>query len=253
MVNKAVDWQDTSGQPVVGICINAVHAKWAVWEQPAYLIVQAFVDRVAAAGCTPLLLPPMPGIEHSVARLDGLVLAGGGDLDPALYSATPHPKTGRISSRRDAAELAALDAALGAGLPILGICRGLHVLNVFLGGTLHQHIPDITGHHGHLPGPALFGSQPLRVEPASHLAKILDCDSAPVPCHHHQAVDRLGAGLVVSARSDDGTIEAVELPSHPFAVGVQWHAEESEDDRVFLAFTEAAGSASGAIRRGASA
>jgi gamma-glutamyl-gamma-aminobutyrate hydrolase PuuD len=229
-------------RPLIGISANMVRAKWAVWDRLATLMAQTYVDLMAAAGCTPVLLPPQTGIEQAVHRLDGLLLPGGGDLDPALYGAPQHPETGRLNPRRDAAELALAKAAVRTGLPVLGICRGLQVLNVALGGTLHQHLPDITRDKGHEPEPGVFGRQKVRLEPGSRIAKIMGGDTATVPCHHHQAIDRVGAGLTVTARSEDDVIEAAEIADHPFAVAVQWHAEENGGgaDDLFGALVEAA-------------
>jgi putative glutamine amidotransferase len=229
-------------RPLIGIGANLVRARWGPWDRPATLMAQTYIDMMAATGCVPVLLPPHAGIEDVAGRLDGLLLPGGGDLDPALYGATPHPQTGRLNSRRDAAEVALAGAAIDTGLPVLGVCRGLQILNVYLGGTLHQHVPEVVGHPGHEPEPGVFGAQKVHLEPGSQLAKIMGTDTATVPCHHHQAINRLGTGLVVTATSDDGLIEAVELPGHPFAVAMQWHAEEPGGmaDRFFGALVEAA-------------
>lgn len=216
----------TSRPPVIGISSNMVRAKWLVWDMPVTLMPQAYIDLMTAAGCVPVLLPPQPGIEETVHCLDGLLLPGGGDLDPGLYGAPPHPQTGRLNPRRDAAEVALTRAAIRTGLPVLGICRGLQVLNVVLGGTLHQHLPDLIGDEGHEPEPGVFGRQRVSLEPGSQIAKIMESELTSVPCHHHQAIDRIGAGLTVTARAEDGVVEAVELSGHPFAVAVQWHVEE---------------------------
>jgi putative glutamine amidotransferase len=227
-----------SGRPVIGISAHSGPAKFAIWDTQVTLSSQALIDRLTAAGCLPVLLPPLPGIEQALRRLDGLVLPSGLDVDPAQYGAEPHPAT-RTSPSQDAAELALLGAALRAGLPVLGICRGLHVFNVFRNGTLHQHLPEVTGHSGHMPRPGVFGPQEVRLEQGSRVAKIFGREAVRVPCHHHQAVDRLGPGLAATAWSEDGLVEAVELADHPFAIAVQWHAEESEDDSLFLALAEA--------------
>jgi putative glutamine amidotransferase len=230
-------------RPVIGISAHTGPVRIADFEVRATLAAQKVVDRVAAAGGAPVLLPPLPGIEHAIARLDGLVLSGGPDLDPALYAAPRHAKIGRIDSERDAAELALLGAALDARLPVLGICRGLQLLNVLRNGTLHQYLPEITGHHGHLPGsgrPGVYGPQAVRFTPGSRVAEAMGGDSATVPCHHNQAIDRLGAGLTVTGWAADQTIEVVEVADHRFAVGVQWHAEESEDESLFVALNEVA-------------
>ncbi len=227
-------------RPVIGISANAERARWAGWQERATLVPHAYVDRVAAAGCVPVVLPPVAGAERVVGRLDGLLLSGGGDLDPALYAARPHPRTARVNAQRDATELALLRAAFDAGLPVLAICRGLQLLNVLRGGTLLQHLPETVGHDGHAPAPAEYGQRAVRVIPGSRVAEIARRDALNVRCHHHQAIERLGAGLTVTARCDDGVIEAVELGGYPFAVGVQWHPEVSGDHSLFLALAEAA-------------
>ncbi len=228
------------GKPVIGISAYAEPARWAGWEAHATLVPQAYVDRIAAAGCVPVVLPPVPGTERAVGRLDGLVLSGGGDVDPVLYAAQPHPRTAGVHPGRDAAELALLQAAFDAGLPVLGICRGLQVLNVFRSGTLLQHVPETAGHDGHAPAPAEYGQRAVQVTPGSRVAEILGRDPLSVACHHHQAIERLGAGITAAAWSDDGVIEAVELDGYPFAIAVQWHPEVSEDLSLFLALAEAA-------------
>lgn len=228
-------------RPVIGISGYAERARWGThWHKDATLVPHAYVDKVTASGCAPVVLPPVPGIEHTISRLDGLLLTGGGDVDPARYAAPQHPMTVRVNTGRDAAELALLEAAMSAGLPVLGICRGLQVLNVFMSGTLHQHLPDVTGHDGHSPGPAEYGPQPIQMAPGSLVAKIIGSETVEVMCHHHQVIDKLGAGLTATAWSDDGTVEAVELADHPFAVGVQWHPEITEDASLFVAFADAA-------------
>jgi putative glutamine amidotransferase len=206
---------------------------------------------VAAAGGVPVLLPPVAGIAAAVDRLDALVLTGGGDIDPAAYGAARHPRTGRVSAERDQSELDLLAAALTAGLPVLGICRGLQLLNIARGGTLHQHLADLRPpadasamDPAHAPRPGTFHSHPVRVATGSMLAGILSADQAfAVPTAHHQAIDRLGEGLTATAWAADGVIEAVELAGgehHPFVLAVQWHPEESDDPRLFQALVAAA-------------
>jgi gamma-glutamyl-gamma-aminobutyrate hydrolase PuuD len=260
-------------KPVIGLSAYAEPARWAVWNSSAVLLPLAYAEQVAAAGGIPVLLPPLAGIGIAAGRLDGLVLTGGGDIDPAAYGAEPHPLTDRVSQARDRAELELLAAGLAAGLPVLGICRGLQILNVARGGTLHQHLPDAPGLDGlaaHTPAPGSYGSHPVRISPGSKLAEILAlADShAPaghradehradgqgtlrraVPTSHHQAIDRLGDGLTATAWAADGLIEAVELAEvspgqHPFVLAVQWHPEVGDDPSLFRALIAAAGNRS---------
>lgn len=236
-------------RPVVGITSYIETAKWGVWDQPAVVLPYSYVRGVEAAGARAVVIPPSPsGVEEVVARLDGLVFAGGADLDPAMYGDAPDPSTIGVRPDRDAGELPLLQAALRADLPVLGICRGMQVMNVALGGTLIQHLPDVVGHEGHSPDAGGYGAHEVSVAPGSRLASILNrtdlTDHLPVvvPTHHHQAVDQLGDGLAATAWATDGTIEAAELDParHPFAVAVQWHPEAGEDLSLFRALVAAA-------------
>ncbi|MFI6901037.1 gamma-glutamyl-gamma-aminobutyrate hydrolase family protein [Nonomuraea sp. NPDC050394] len=229
-----------SMRPVIGITCYVEPARFTVWEMDTALLPYMYVEQVAAAGGQPVILPPAGDPAELVTRLDGLIVAGGGDIDPARYDEPAHDRVGYIRKFRDEAEFALMSAALEAGLPFLGICRGLQVLNVSLGGSLHQHLPDVTGHEGHSPAPGTFGHLPVHTEPGTRLAKILGQDPLDVPHYHHQAVNRLGTGLTVSARAEDDTIEAIELDAHPFAVAVQWHPEAGNDPALFHALTTAA-------------
>ncbi|MEV5408385.1 gamma-glutamyl-gamma-aminobutyrate hydrolase family protein [Thermopolyspora sp. NPDC052614] len=230
-----------SDVPVIGITCYAEPARFTVWETRAALLPYDYVDQVARAGGQPVLLPPAGEPASVVGRLDGLILAGGGDIDPGRYGAPPHEATGYIREFRDDAEFGVVNAALANGLPLLGICRGLQVLNIALGGTLHQHLPETVGHTGHSPAPGRYGTLPVRLTPGSRLAKIFDGEHLADPNHyHHQAIDALGAGLTVTARADDGVIEAVELDDHPFCLAVQWHPETGEDNSLFAALVDAA-------------
>jgi putative glutamine amidotransferase len=205
-------------------------------------LVHTHVDLLAAAGCMPVLLPLVPEVERIVDLLDGLLLAGGPDVDPKLYRATAHPTIRAVGGGVDAAELALTEPALSAGVPFLGICRGMQLLNVHRGGTLYQYIPEIVGHDGHLPDPEVLklGKQRLDLKPGSQIAMILGEDTPDATCHHHQAVDQVGTGLVATAWAPDGIIETIEAVDHPFAVGVQWEAHYADDARLYQAFAEAA-------------
>jgi gamma-glutamyl-gamma-aminobutyrate hydrolase PuuD len=244
-------------KPVIGLSSYAEPARWAAWHAPAALLPLSYAEQVVAAGGVPVLLPPVPGIAAAVGRLDGLVLTGGGDIDPAAYGAAPHPRTGRVSAERDRAELELLAAALTAGLPVLGICRGLQLLNIARGGTLHQHLADVepAGDPAHNPQPGVFGSHQVRVAAGSMLAGILQADRPlAVPTAHHQAIDQLGAGLTATAWAADGIIEAVELTGgehHSFVLAVQWHPEAGDDPRLFQALVAATQSAPMSARKSA--
>jgi putative glutamine amidotransferase len=230
-----------SARPVIGISAYSQQARWGSWDLPAVLLPRRYSDMVAAAGGLPVLLPPVPGVADVLDRLDGLILSGGGDVDPASYGAARDPASGPASPERDTAELELARQALDGGVPVLGICRGLQVINVVLGGTLIQHLPDLVGHDGHSPEEARHGSHKISVGPASQLARLLGRTEADVPTHHHQAADRLGAGLVPTAWADDGTVEAVELAEPAaFMVAVQWHPEAGDDPSLFDALVAAA-------------
>jgi putative glutamine amidotransferase len=179
------------------------------------------------------------GAEEVVAILDGLVLTGGGDVAPEAYGEEAVPEVAGVDPVRDESERALLDAALRVDLPILAICRGCQVLNVHLGGTLHQHLPDEVGHTAHRTAPYVFGDVDVGTVAGTRTAGIFG-DAATVCCSHHQAIDRLGRGLEVTARTSDGVIEAVELPGSRFVVAVQWHPEQGWDQRPFDALVVAA-------------
>jgi putative glutamine amidotransferase len=239
-------------RPVIGISCYSQQAHWGSWELPAILLPSRYAEMVTAGGGLPVLLPPIAGVGDLLARLDGLVLSGGGDLDPALYSAPRAAACGAANPARDSAELELCQRALATGLPLLGICRGLQVLNVALGGTLYQHLPDVVGHDGHSPEAAGYGMHKVSISPGSQLSEMLGVTEAAVPTHHHQAIDRLGAGLVATAWADDGIIEAVEFDQQAtsgraaqageptFMIAVQWHPEAGDDISLFTALTAAA-------------
>jgi putative glutamine amidotransferase len=227
-------------KPIIGITSYAEQARWGVWDAPAALIPMAYVNAVERAGGRPLLVPPSENaIEETLDALDGLLLSGGADLDPEVYGAEAHPETDEVRPERDRAELALLEAALARDMPVLAVCRGSQVFNVARGGDLVQHLPDVIGDERHKHTPGVFADHDVDLLAGTRVQSVLG-DRAPVKSHHHQGYGRLGEGLVEAARSDDGTVEAIEDPSNRFAVGVLWHPEEGEDFKLFEALVEEA-------------
>jgi putative glutamine amidotransferase len=233
------------GRPLIGLTTYREQARTLVWDTEFALLHHVYVDAVARAGGIPVLLPPFAEAVAAedagevIARLDALVLTGGSDVGPERYQQQPHPQTKVVRRWRDEWELRLLARALAAGLPVLGVCRGLQVLNVALGGSLDQHIPDTVGHQGHSPAPGVFGETRVALRPESKTAGLLGPE-VTVACHHHQAIDRLAPGLEVVGTSDDGIVEAVELPGPRFVLGVQWHPEQDGGDlRLFEALVAA--------------
>jgi putative glutamine amidotransferase len=226
-------------RPLIGISTYREQARWGSWDVPAVLVPASYVDAVAEAGGEPVLLPTGGVSAEVVARLDGLVLAGGADVDPVRYGQPAGAHTTVVRPDRDAAELVALQAALDGGTPLLAICRGMQLLNVALGGDLLQHLPDLPGVGCHDPGPGLFQSRAVRTAPGSVLHELLG-PRAAADCHHHQALGRIAPALTPTAWAEDGTVEAVEGQGHAFCLGVQWHPEAGADRRLFAAHVEAA-------------
>lgn len=226
-----------SGLPLVGISTyQEAGTRWRAWEVEAALLPVQYPRLVQRAGGLAVMLPPdaPERAAEVVARLDALVISGGLDVDPSLYGATPDPRTDTPDPQRDAWELALIRAALAARVPLLGICRGLQLLNVALGGTLIQHID------GHVLRVGTFGNHDITPVPGTTYAKIAPTPLS-VPTHHHQAVDRLAPGMTASAYAADGTVEAIELTGGSWTLGVQWHPEMADDLRVMRALVEAAG------------
>ncbi|WP_405874765.1 gamma-glutamyl-gamma-aminobutyrate hydrolase family protein [Streptomyces sp. NBC_00005] len=225
--------------PLIGISTYLeAQARWGVWELEAALLPAGYPRLVQRAGGLAAMLPPDAPEQAAaaVARLDGLVIAGGPDVEPVRYGAEPDPRTGPPARARDAWELALIEAALTARVPLLGICRGMQLLNVALGGTLVQHLD------GHAEVVGVFGRHPVKPVPGTRYAAAVP-EETSVPTYHHQSVDRLGTGLLPSAHAADGTVEAVELPpAEGWVLGVQWHPEMGDDVRVMRALVEAAGS-----------
>lgn len=232
--------------PRIGLSTYVEPACFGVWSERAALLPASYVEMVAEGGGVPVLLPPIVPDDVTAAAavalcaVDGLVLTGGADVDPRHYGSDAHSQTDSPQVARDEWELALARAALESEVPVLAVCRGAQLLNVARGGSLHQHLPDLVECASHRPELGTYGTVRVTVEPGSRLAAIVGGDQQ-VSCHHHQAIDRLGEGLAVCARADDGTIEAVELPGSPFVIGVQWHPEAAGDSRLFAALVEACG------------
>jgi putative glutamine amidotransferase len=236
----------TPTAPIVGITTYLEQARTGVWDVRSAVLPQVYLNSVTDAGGIAVLLPPQPltpdAVDRVLGSVDALVLSGGADVDPALYGQDPHERTSEPRSDRDEWELALLRGAIERDLPFLAICRGAQLLNVALGGTLHQHLPDVVGSERYQPGGGVFGPVDVTVNGPSLLADVLGGEAAglTVQCYHHQALDRVARGLAVTAVSEDGVIEAVELPAARFGVGVQWHPEEdAADRRLFAALVEA--------------
>jgi putative glutamine amidotransferase len=238
--------------PLIGVTTYLTEARWgAAWQLPAALLPAAYPRYVQGAGGIAVMLPPddsavAPAV---IARLDGLVLAGGEDLDPALYGEAPHPRCGTPAPERDTWERALLAAALESDTPVLAICRGMQLMNVHAGGTLIQHLPDAVGHDTHNPRVGAFTTHPVTPVPGTRTAALLP-ERPEVATHHHQAVARLGDGLMATAHTADGTVEALEHTGATFALGVQWHPEMTDDLSLVRALTQAAAGRTAAMAVG---
>jgi gamma-glutamyl-gamma-aminobutyrate hydrolase PuuD len=231
---------------VIGLTTYAESARMLVWQREFAMLHASYVAATERARGLAVLLPPHGGGDvrdpagEVLDRIDGLVLTGGADVDPVRYGEVPAERTSAPRVQRDEWEIALARAALERDMPLLAICRGLQVLNVVLGGSLHQHLPEVTGHEGHQPEPGVFGTVEVGIDQGTLTAELIG-SRLRVSCHHHQAIARLAPGLTVTGRADDGTVEAVEVPGQAFAIGVQWHPEEdSADGRLFAALVDAA-------------
>ena len=226
-------------RPVIGISAYREQARWGVWDQPAVLIPALYVDKVVEAGGIPVVIPPSSCSDPTILdRIDGLILAGGADLNPELYDEKPHDETVGWRPDRDAGELDILEGALERDIPLLGICRGLQILTVHAGGRLEQHLPDVVGHERHRPEPGVFGEHQVTLTEGSRVRAALGA-TAVVKSYHHQGVADAGS-LAITGRADDDTIEAVEVVGKAFAVGVLWHPEAGDDPRLFDALVTSA-------------
>lgn len=239
-----------SDRPVIGICAAIESARWAAWEVVVNLSPRTYSLAVQRAGGLALILPPDDVVAESPDELldmiDGLILAGGSDIDPASYGAQPHPETRGSWPERDRFEIALGTRALERDVPVLGICRGMQMLNVIQGGTLNQHVTDLVHNDLHRHTPGAFSDHGVRLDQGSLAAAVVGAEETEVKSAHHQGLDELGEGVVASGYSEDGLVEAIELPDRDFAVGVLWHPEEDERSRVVGALVEEARSRAGA-------
>jgi putative glutamine amidotransferase len=226
-------------RPLVGITCYVDQARWGLWDCRAIVVHQAYVDAVATAGGRAVVLPPDDTDADVLDVLDALVVVGGVDIDPTRYGAQRHPATDPARADRDAGELLLVHGAFDRDLPLLGICRGAQIMAVAAGGTLVQHLPDLVGHDGHREVLGAYSWHTARPAPGSRLASIVGDADVKVNAHHHQAVDDPGT-LTACAWAEDGVIEAVEDPTRRFAIGVQWHPEFLDDQRLFTALVAAA-------------
>jgi putative glutamine amidotransferase len=217
-------------RPVIGISAYDVAVDFGQWKDfRSVLVPQGYVRAVVAAGGVPVLIPPTEVVTAIVADLDGMVFTGGSDINPSVYGQEPHPESSAFYDHRDSAELGLLRAALASSMPVLGICRGMQLLNVARGGDLIQHLEGDT----HKGPPGMYTRHSVTVLAGTHLADVLGTDAHTHSCHH-QAPGRLGEGLRVAATAEDGTVEAIEDPAANYVVGVLWHPEEDEEGGAAL-------------------
>lgn len=226
-------------RPVIGLTTYLEQAKQGVWDVRAAFLPQQYFESVAMSGGVAVLLPPQPDPDDAAAAvlegLDGLILTGGLDVDPALYGAERHPLTDPARPDRDAWELALFRGAEERRMPVLAICRGLQLVNVARGGTLHQHLPEALGTERFRIGGGVFAVNEVAVDEGTRLAALVGAGTLDVHSYHHQGIDRLGEGLVATARTDDGLVQAFESDDGGYLVGVQWHPEENREDRRLFA------------------
>ena len=232
-------------RPVIGICTPLERARWGAWNLDAFLLPRNYVDAVHRAGAMALLLAPDPVLvvdpDEILDRLDGLMLAGGADIDPQAYCAAAHPLTIGSVPERDTFEVALVRRALERDLPVLGICRGMQVMNVACGGTLHQDLPEVLGHEEHRRVLGSFdgADHDVRLKPGSLAARAAGEERHVAKSHHHQGVDRVGDGLEVTGWATvDELPEALERADNGFALGVQWHPEADETSRLIAALVQ---------------
>jgi putative glutamine amidotransferase len=237
----------TEHRPAIGVTTPFTQASYGVWDHPSAVLPVGYVEGVHRAGGLALLIAPDPELvanpDELLDRLDGLIVSGGVDVDPASYGAEPHPETRGWTPDRDAFELALVRRAAELDIPVLGICRGMQVMNIAFGGTLLQHLPETFGHEDHRRVPGNFdeADHDVRLTPDSLAAAAAGELLHTTKSHHHQGVDRIGAGLLVTGTSAiDDLPEAIELPDRRFVLGVQWHPEADQQSPVIGALVQAA-------------
>jgi putative glutamine amidotransferase len=234
-------------RPVIGICAAQEQARWSYWDQEAVLLPRSYIEAVQRAGGLAMMIPPDERVERNPDEvldvIDALVLAGGADIDPASYGEKAHAETKGTVPGRDAAEIALTRRALERDIPVLGICRGMQLLNVAAGGTLRQHLPEEVGHHEHRRVKGSFdgADHDVRLAPGSLAARAAGEELHGTKSHHHQGVREVGEGFRVTGWSTiDDLPEAIERRDHRFALGVQWHPEVDERSRLLAALVEEA-------------
>ncbi|MEA2374793.1 MAG: putative glutamine amidotransferase [Thermoleophilaceae bacterium] len=231
----------TGRRPVIGMAVGAERVRWAAWDEVASVLPSSYAAADQRAGGLALLLPPddqlVEGPDEILDLIDALLLASGNDIDPASYGTARAEETETVDTWRDRFEIALALRALERDMPLLAVCRGMQLLNVALGGTLVQNLPRDGRHR---PTDADWAQHEVEVEPGTLAARAAGGGRVLVHSHHHQAVDRVGDGLRVSARADDGLVEALELPDRAFALGVLWHPEEDEHSAVIRALVDEA-------------
>jgi putative glutamine amidotransferase len=231
-------------EPVIGICAVHERARWSFWDQTAHLVADTYVSSVQRTGAIAVLLPvdsraPLELLDV----IDGLLLIGGADIDPSSYDAPRDAELESTYRDRDDFEIALFEGAVERGMPVFGICRGMQIINVAFGGTLVQHLPEVEGSNPHRKALGTFeGTEhTITLEPGSLTSEAAGELVHLARCHHHQAVDKLGDGLVVSGRAEmDGVIEALEADDGRWILGVQWHPEADERSQMMSAFADAA-------------
>jgi putative glutamine amidotransferase len=238
-------------ETVIGVCAVRERARWAFWDQTAHLVADTYVEAVQASGAVAVLLPvDARAPEVLLDRIDGLMVIGGADLDPEVYAQPRSEHTEKTYRERDEFELALTRAAVERGLPFLGICRGMQLLNVAFGGTLNQNLADGDGTNTHRRVIGTFAGTEHEIDltPGSLAERALGEPVHEARCHHHQAIDRLGEGLTVSGRARDGVVEAIESSDGAWVLGVQWHPEAGDKRELFEAFAAAARMGAAAAR-----